>query len=107
PAAPRSLVMHRHLASSVSLVLIGVLTVGSVGVAAPDEQLKQAGSTPMPLTIDGETIALWGGNALVIVQNRFSQAPLVRVLDRNGTQTSQFTFNIPGARLINIYDNSV
>jgi len=61
----------------------------------------------MPLTINKDRIAVWSGGALVFVQDRFSDAPIFRILDRNGAQLSEFRFSIPGAVLINIYDNSV
>lgn len=38
---------------------------------------------------------------------RDTKLALLRFVDRNGTQVSEFKFSIPGASLINIHDNSV
>jgi len=99
--------MHRN---ALSLVLVLLFCFWTSEVAAQfrtADALTPTGSTEMPLTIDNDRIAVWSGGALVFVQDRYSAAPIFRILDRNGTQVSDFRFSIPGAALINIYDNSV
>jgi hypothetical protein len=61
----------------------------------------------MPFALAYETFAVWSGGAFVFVQHRLSGAPDFQIFDRNGKQISQFTFRIPGATVINIYDHSV
>ncbi len=99
--------MRRNALALVLVLLPCFWTAELVGQPATADALAPTGSTKMPFTIDNDTIAVWSGGALLFVQNRFSGAPIFRILDRNGTQVSEFRFSIPGAALINIYDNSV
>src|ERR1700693_456700 len=96
--------MRRYV---VSLLLILLLSGELAGRAATADVLTSAGFMQMPFTITDGAYAIWTGGKFVFVQDRFSAAPLFRFFDRNGTQISQFTLSIPGASLINLYDNSV
>lgn len=90
------------------LILLFCGLNGLTSRAAAVDTLTPVGSAEIPLTIlDHDTTAMWSGDTLVVVQNRFSAAPDIRFFDRNGSQVSEFTFTIPGATLINIYENSV
>src|SRR5713101_131721 len=99
--------MHRSALSLVLVLLPCFHTVQLLGQPRTADALTPTGSAQMPLTINKDRIAVWSGGALVFVQDRFSDAPIFRILDRNGAQLSEFRFSIPGAVLINIYDNSV
>ena len=81
----------------------------TVSGAATNDRLAPAGSMEMPFTIGPSPFAttLWTNGAFVVVEDRYSVAPLLRFFDSNGAQVSQFKFSIPGASRINIYDNSV
>jgi hypothetical protein len=100
--------MRRYMLSILLILLLSSSWANKLaaGPAAADS-LTPAGSAEMPFTLVSGTIALWSGGAFVFVRDRFSGAPTFRFFDRNGTQVSQFTFSIPEASLINIYDNSV
>jgi hypothetical protein len=99
--------MRRHVLSLLLILLLSSWAGELAGRAATADALTPAGSTQMPFNLVSGTFAVWSGGAFVFVQDRFSGAPLFRFFDRNGTQVSQFTFNIPGVSRINIYDNSV
>jgi hypothetical protein len=89
-------------------VLLLCLCAGEVGRGAQADELKPAGSTVMPSKIDSHNgVAVWSGGALVFVQDRFSSAPIFRIVDRDGSELSRFDFRMLGAGRINIYDNSV
>lgn len=97
--------MRKHTISMVVLVLVSSLLGGSAGWAS--DALTPVGSTAMPFNIVSGTFAVWTGGVFVFVQDRFSATPTLRFFDRNGNQMSQFTFSIPEAILINLYDHSV
>jgi hypothetical protein len=100
--------MRRHLLSFLfPFLLLSLWTGERAGWAGTSDALSLAGSTQMPFKLGGDTYAVWSGGAFVFIQDRFSGAPLFQFFDRNGKQISQFTFSIPGASLINIYDNSI
>jgi len=93
----------------VSLLLFLLFLLGGE-IASPSPRavaLIPAGSTEMPFKIVEGTFAVWKGGALVFVQGRYSNAPILGFFDRNGSRVSEFRFSIPGATLINLYDNSV
>lgn len=77
--------------------------------AATADEMAPTGSTEMPFALarDFVTYTTWTNGSFVFVQDRYSAAPLLRFVDRKGTQVSEFKFSIPGASLINIYDNLV
>lgn len=92
-----------------SLLLFSPFLLGGE-IASPSPKaitLTPAGSREMPFKIVEGTFAVWRGGALLFVQGRYSNAPILRFFDRNGSQISEFRFSIPGASLINLYDNSV
>jgi hypothetical protein len=62
---------------------------------------------PMPFTLAHGAFAEWTGGALVVIEGRFSNSPTLKTFDRDGKKVSEFSFTIPSAGLINIYDNSV
>jgi hypothetical protein len=97
--------MHRKARSLILLLSFCVGQPASRGTTA--DKLGPVGSMEMPFTLQDGTYATWTNGAFVFVQDRFSAAPLLRIFDRNGIQVSQFKFSMPGASLINIYDNSV
>lgn len=103
--------MHRQVLSRLfflfQILLLSLWAGEPDARAATADALTLARSTEMPFTLVSGTFALWSGGSFVFVQNRFSSGPIFRFFDRNGTQVSQFTFSIPGAGLINIYDHSV
>ncbi|HEY2461066.1 MAG TPA: hypothetical protein VGI16_09665 [Candidatus Acidoferrum sp.] len=90
------------------LVLFSCFAVGELaGQPVAASELTLTGSITMPFTIGPDTVAVWSGGSLVFVQGRFSSGPIFRIFDRRGSEISQFRFSIPGALLINIYDNSI
>lgn len=99
--------MRRHVFSLLSILLLCSGT-GEIAAQAPTaDALAVASSMQIPFALVNGTFAVWSNGAFIFVQDRFSGAPVFRIFDRNGIQTTQFTFRIPGASLINIYDNSV
>jgi hypothetical protein len=99
--------MLKRISLLVQSVLVVLVWTGQLSACEPTANaLAPTGSTQLPFTLDGDTFAVWSGGALLVVQGRFSRAPVFRTFDRNGNQVSQFTFAIQGAGLINIYDRS-
>jgi hypothetical protein len=100
--------MSRHILSPLfQTLLLSLFSANLLAGAQRPDGLTLAGSTAMPFTLGSGTFAVWSGGAFIGVQDRFSRSPIIRTFDRNGTQVSQFSFNIPGVSLINIYDNCV
>lgn len=99
--------MRRHLFLLLQALLLPVCTGELAGQAATPHALTSKGSTEIPFTFVRGTFGLWSGGALLVVQDRFSGAPVFRLIGRDGREISQFTFTIPGASFINLYDNSV
>jgi hypothetical protein len=98
--------MRRYFLSLLFTLLLSS-RVELAGRAATADALTPTGSTEIPFSLVSGTFAVWSGGAFVFVKDRSSKSPIFQFFDRNGTQVSQFTFTIPGASLINIYDNSV
>jgi hypothetical protein len=90
-----------------SLILLGLLNGAPAGRAETADALTLVGSTQLPHSFDNRTFTVWSGGGFLLVQDRFSSSPTIHILDRNGAETSTFTFSIPGAGRINLYDNSV
>jgi hypothetical protein len=90
---------------SVFAVLLSAVSIGAsprhVGTLAPSRTI------PMPFTLARGAFAEWTGGNLVVIQDRWSASPTLTTFDRDGKEVSKFNFAIPGAGLINIYDNSV
>jgi len=99
--------MRRHVLSPLLILLLSLWAGELASRAATADALTPSGSTQMPFTLVSGTFAVWSGGAFVFVQDRFSGAPLFRFFDQDGTEVAQFTFGIPGASRINIYDHSV
>ncbi|HKS66321.1 MAG TPA: hypothetical protein VJR26_03725 [Candidatus Acidoferrales bacterium] len=93
------------IVSSVSLALLCAITT----VASPRhaDTLTVNRTIPMPFTLARGAFAEWTGGDLVVTQDRFSASPTLTTFDSDGKEVSKFVFTIPGAGLINIYDNSV
>lgn len=90
----------------VSAVLLG----WGAGLEAQDpggHGLASNGSTVIPFQLVSGTFGLWRGGAFVVVRDRFSAEPVLTVFDGNGRELSRYTFTIPGAGRVNLYDNSV
>jgi hypothetical protein len=99
--------MRRHLFSILLVLLLSSWAGELTGESATVKALTPTGATQMPFALAFETFAVWSNGAFVFVQDRLSGAPRFQFFDREGKQVSQFTFSIPGASLINIYDHSV
>lgn len=91
------------LSSLLSIVLHSPLS----SLAASNDSLAESGSTQLPIEAKGpESLAVWSGGALLIVQYRFSDSPVFSSFDREGKLISQFTFTIPEARVNTVFDRS-
>jgi hypothetical protein len=99
--------VRSRVLSILLIVMISLWAGEYSGWATTADTLTPAGSTNMPFNLVDGTFAVWSGGMFVFVQDRCSGAPFFRFFDRNGTQVSEFSFSIPGASLINIYDHSV
>lgn len=101
--------MRRYFSPLLLTLLLSSWVGQCASRAATADELATTGSTEMPFTLaPGDiTFTTWTNGSFVFVQDRYSTAPLLRFVDRNGTQVSEFKFSIPGASLINIYDNLV
>jgi len=93
------------IGSSVFLVLLCTISI----VASPRhaDTLTVSRTIPMPFALVRGNYAEWTGGNLVVIEGRFSKSPTLTTFDRDGKEVSKFSFTIPGAGLINIYDNSV
>jgi hypothetical protein len=100
--------VSKHLTATGSLFFLVLLCAMSV-VAAPGPAGTPTVSRtiPMPFNLVRGNFAEWTGGNLVVITDRWSASPTLTIFDRDGNQTSTFRFTIPGADLINIYDNSV
>jgi len=96
----------RRLVLVVAL-LVAVMNVNPLVVARAGEILAAAGKTDIPFTFTHGTFGLWSGGALLAVRDRFSAAPGVRVIDRDGREVLRFSLEIPGASRIKLYENSI
>lgn len=76
------------------------------GLAAPGDDLKESGSTQFPIELAWDSFAVWSGGAFLMVQNRFSDAPVFSAFDREGKLISQFTLTIPEARVHIVLDRA-
>lgn len=101
--------MRRYFFSFLLILLLASWVGRPASGASTADELAPTGSTEMPFTLalGDATYSTWTNGAFVFVQGRFSAAPLLRFVNRDGTQVSEFKFSIPGASLINIYDNLV
>lgn len=90
-------------------LLFSSLLIGQAAAAqsSTGDALASRGSTQVPFVLGNETLGLWSRGALLIVQNRFSSAPTFRIFDRAGSLISQFSFTLPDAAMIKLYDNAV
>jgi len=77
------------------------------GQTATPVELTSQGSTEIPFVFHHGTFGLWSGSALLVVQDRFSRGPAIRVIERDGEETSRFTFTIPEDAFIRMYDRSI
>lgn len=93
------------MGSSLFLVLLCATSV----VASPRraDAVSVSRTIPMPFNWVPGNFAEWTGGNLVVIENRWSPSPTLVTFDRDGKEISRFSFTIPGADLINIYDNSV
>jgi hypothetical protein len=101
--------VRRQVFSFLLILLLSSWVGQPASGAATADEPTPTGSTEMPFTLgpDFVTFTTWTNGSFVFVQDRHSAAPLLRFVDRNGTQVSEFRFSIPGASRINIYDNLV
>ncbi|MGH9735235.1 MAG: hypothetical protein ACRD8A_11675 [Candidatus Acidiferrales bacterium] len=92
------------IGSSVFLVLVCAASV----LASPchADTIILSRTIPMPFTLVRGNYAEWTGGNLIFIEDRWSESPTFTTFDRDGTEVSKFSFTIPGAGLINIYDNS-
>jgi hypothetical protein len=84
------------------LMLFSVMTTQLVQRAAASE-LTLTGTTEIPFTFVQGTGDVWNAGGLLVIENRFSTAPVFRTFDHDGKLVSQFTFSIPDASLSGIY----
>jgi hypothetical protein len=100
--------MKRHCVALLFLVFVYFAGAsGSFGQVKTTSALAHVGSMKIPFAMPGNAFALWQRGSFVYVTGRFSASPVFQFLDRDGHVTSTFTFSIPKASLINLYDNSV
>jgi hypothetical protein len=101
--------MRRYMMSAMALILVGLLNGVPAGRAETPDALMVVGSTQLqvPYTFDHSRFALWSGGEFLLVEDRHSSFPTIHILDPKGAEISTFTFSIPGAGPINLWDNSV
>jgi hypothetical protein len=99
--------MRRQILSLLVQVLL--LSSFAVALSAGAYALTETGSIPTPFAVvpGDSSFAVWSGGAFIAVEDRFSGAPTFQLFDRNGREFSQFTFTIPGANSLKIWDNSM
>jgi len=97
--------MRRRLFLLLLALLLPVWSGELAGQAATPAALTSQGSTEIPFVFHPGTWGLWSGGALLAVEDRFSRGPVFWVIDRDGRETSRFTFTTPGEGFIKLYAN--
>src|SRR5215469_13662013 len=87
--------------------LVSLCTVSIMASPRHADTLTVSRTIATPFTLARGSFAEWTGGGLVVIENRFSESPTLTTFDRGGHEVSKFSFTIPGAGLINLYDNSV
>jgi hypothetical protein len=90
--------MRKSLVLSFLIMLFSGVAAQLVQRAGASE-LTLTGTTEIPFTFGHGTWEAWNAGGLLVVENRFSAAPVFRTFDRHGKLVSQFTFSIPDAGL--------
>ncbi len=93
------------IGSSLFVVLVCAMNVAAAPRHA--DTVTVSHTIPMPFSVVRGNFAEWTGGNLVVIENRWSASPTLVTFDRDGKEVSRFSFTIPGAGLINLYDNSV
>jgi hypothetical protein len=81
-----------------SVLLSAVLTATSsealLAQSANINSVTDEETTGVPVAFRHETLAVWSGGALVVMDDRFHDNPLLHVVDRQGKEISRFFLNI-------------
>ncbi len=81
-----------------SVLLSAVLTVTSsealLAQSVKSNSVADKETTDVPVAFRHETLAVWSGGALVVMNDRFHDNPLLHVVDRQGKEISRFFLNI-------------
>lgn len=93
------------IGSSLFLVLLCAMNVAAE--PGHENTVSISRAIPMPFNLVHGNFAEWTAGNLIAVEDRWSASPTLITFDRDGNQISRFSFTIPGAGLINLYDNSV
>jgi hypothetical protein len=96
------------MARSIIFVVALFCGITSMAQAQSEKPLPATSSTVMPVIFQhGDVFPMWTGGALLVVQDRFSASPTVKVIDKNGDVASRFTFAVPGISWGMIFDHCV
>jgi len=87
--------MHRPAFVLLSVVLLAACSRDSFAQSANANLVANKETTDIPVVFHPKTFAIWSGGALVVVEDRVSNSPLVHVVDREGKEISRFFLTIP------------
>jgi hypothetical protein len=92
---------------SILLFLVAATTSEVFGQTDAATKLVQVSSNQLPFNVVSHAFAEWQRGSFVFVSDRFSSTPVLQFFDKNGQPTSTYSFSIPKAGLIQLYDNSI
>ena len=100
--------MSKYSIAIGSSLFLGSLCAISIAASPrPARTVRVSRTISMPFNLVRGNFAEWTGGNLVVIEDRWSASPTLVTFDREGKEISRFSFTIPGAGLINIYDNAV
>jgi hypothetical protein len=73
----------------------------------PTSHFIVRGSMELPKAASHDQSRVWNQGAMIVVSDRHSDAPILKVINRSGDEILNTRFTIPGAALINIYPRSI
>lgn len=98
--------MPKRLVLMVPMLLVAMVSLDDRGEGLARRGMITIGLTELPFSFDKGTFGRWSGGVLIAVQDRFSNGPGIRVIERDGRETARFTLELPGASHYKLYDNT-